>query len=64
MTITFNFSDEQLRGITAARDTYNASLSIMEDGSQSPDFKNTNEDYITFVILSAADSYAAHYPVI
>lgn len=57
MTLNLTFSDEQLRGIAAARAAYNDSLA--ED---STDRKETDEAYLTFVILSASDSYASQYP--
>lgn len=55
MTLNLDFSAEQLRGIAAARAAYNASLP--EDSSPL-----TDEEYLTFVMLSAADSYASQYP--
>jgi len=57
MTLNLTFTEEQLRGIAAARAAYNASLP--ED---SVDRKQTNEAYLTFVITSASDSYASQYP--
>jgi hypothetical protein len=57
MDFNLDFSPEQLRGIAAARAAYNASL---PEGST--DHKATDEEYLTFVMLSAADSYAVHYP--
>jgi hypothetical protein len=57
MQLTIDFTDEQLRGITAAREAHNASLP--ED---STDSKETDEAYLTFVMLSASDSYAKQYP--
>jgi hypothetical protein len=57
MILNLDFTPEQLRGIAAARATYNSSLP--ED---SADQKNTDEAYLTFVILSACDSYANQYP--
>lgn len=57
MTLNIDFSTEQLRGITAARNAYNDSLP-----EESPDKKATNEEYLKFVLLSAADSYANQYP--
>ena len=58
MTLNLDLSPEQLRGLAAARAAYNASLP--ED---STDTKETDEAYLTFVILSACDSYANQYPV-
>lgn len=58
MTLDLNFSPEQLRGIAAARSAYNASL---PEGST--DEKQTDEEYLTFVLLSASDSYASQYPI-
>jgi hypothetical protein len=58
MNLNLNFSPEQLCGIAAARAAYNASLP--EDSTEQ---KNTDEEYLTFVILSASDSYAKQYPV-
>ena len=57
MTLNLTFTDEQLRGIAAARAAYNASLP--EDSTEQ---KNTDEEYLTFVISSASDSYANQYP--
>jgi hypothetical protein len=57
MTLNLTFTAEQLRGIAAARAAYNASLP--ED---STDRKESDEAYLTFVILSASDSYASQYP--
>ena len=57
MTLNLDLSQEQLRGLAAARAAYNASLP--ED---SPDKTETDEAYLTFVIFSACDSYAHQYP--
>lgn len=57
MTLNLTFSPEQLRGIAAARAAYNASLP--EDSTEQ---KNTDEEYLHFVVLSASDSYANQYP--
>lgn len=56
MTLNLDFSDEQLRGIAAAREAYNKSL------PEGADALATDEEYLTFVMLSAADSYAKQYP--
>ena len=56
MNLNLDFSAEQLRGIAAAREAYNASL---PEESQP---LATDEEYLTFVMLSAADSYAKQYP--
>ena len=58
MQITIDFTPEQLRGIASARATYNDSIP-----KDSVDFKETNEEYLTFVMISASDSYAKQYPV-
>jgi hypothetical protein len=57
MTLNLTFTEEQFRGIAAARAVYNASLP--ED---STDRKESDEAYLTFVITSASDSYASQYP--
>lgn len=57
MILNLDFSAEQLRGIAAAREAYNASLT--EEATPIA----TDEEYLTFVMLSAADSYAKQYPV-
>ena len=57
MTLNLDLSPEQLRGLAAARSAYNASLP--ED---STDTKEIDEAYLSFVILSACDSYANQYP--
>jgi hypothetical protein len=57
MTLNLTFTEEQLRGIAAARAAYNALLP--ED---STDHKESDEAYLTFVITSASDSYANQYP--
>ncbi len=56
MTLNLDFTPEQLRGIAAARAAYNDSL---PDGAEP---KQSDEEYLTFVILSASDSYANQYP--
>ncbi len=56
MTLNLDFTPEQLRGIAAARAAYNASL---PEGAEP---KQSDEEYLTFVILSASDSYAKQYP--
>ena len=58
MILNLNFTQKQIRGIEAAREVYNGSI---PEGSEL--FKNTNEEYITFVLLSASDSYANIYNV-
>jgi hypothetical protein len=58
MELTLTFTPEQLRGIAAARAAYN---SYLPEGSA--DHKETDEEYLTFVMQSAADSYANQYPV-
>jgi hypothetical protein len=57
MILNLDFTPEQLRGIDAARDAYNSSLP-----KDSTEQKETDEDYLKFVMLSAADSYANQYP--
>jgi hypothetical protein len=57
MILNIDFTEEQLRGIAAARNKYNLDLQ-----ESSTDNKDTDEAYLTFVLLSAADSYASHYP--
>jgi hypothetical protein len=56
MILNLDFTSEQLRGIAAARAAYNSSL---PEGSEPI---ATDEAYLTFVILSASDSYANQYP--
>lgn len=56
MILNLNFSVDQLRGIAAARAAYNENLS---EGNQPI---ATDEEYISFVILSASDSYVNQYP--
>jgi hypothetical protein len=56
MILNLDFTPEQLRGIAAARAAYNSSL---PEGSEPI---ATDETYLTFVILSASDSYANQYP--
>ena len=58
MTLTLPFTPEQLRGIAAARLAYNAALP-----ESSTEQKETDEAYLTFVMLSAADSYVNQYPL-
>jgi len=54
MTFTIEITDPaHLAGITAAREARNASLS--EDSS---DRLNTDEEYVQFVMASAAESYS------
>jgi hypothetical protein len=56
MILNLDFTPEQLRGISAARAAYN---SFLPEGSEPIP---TDEAYLTFVILSASDSYANQYP--
>jgi hypothetical protein len=57
MILNLDFTPEQLRGITAARAIYNGSI---PEGSTEK--LETDEAYLSFVILSASDSYANQYP--
>lgn len=57
MTLNLTLTDEQLRGITAAREAHNAN-----PPSESPAPFDTDEGYLSWVISRAADSYAAQYP--
>ena len=58
MQLTIDFTPEQIRGITAAREAHNAN-----PPSESPAPFDTNEAYVTWVISRAADSYAAQFPL-
>lgn len=57
MTLTLNLDDEQKRGLTAAREAYNASLP--EDSTER---KETDEAYAAWVMEQACVSYAVQYP--
>jgi hypothetical protein len=57
MTLTIDFTDEQIRGITSAREAHNANPPSESDAPFA-----TNEEYLTWVISKAADSYASQYP--
>lgn len=47
---------DYVRGIGAAREAYNAGR-----GPDDPEIK-TDQDYVQFVMLHAAESYAQQYP--
>jgi hypothetical protein len=57
MTLTIDFTTEQIRGITAAREDHNANPPSESDAPFA-----TNEEYIAWVIGKASDSYASQYP--
>jgi hypothetical protein len=57
MTLTIDFTQEQIRGITAARLAHNANPPSESDAPF-----DTNEDYLAWVIARASDSYASQYP--
>jgi hypothetical protein len=57
MQLTIDFTPEQLRGITAAREAHNAN-----PPSESEAPFATNEEYLAWVMQRAADSYASQYP--
>jgi hypothetical protein len=59
MTLTIDFTDEQIRGITAARLAHNAN-----PPSESEAPFETDEAYLAWVLSRAADSYASQYPVL
>jgi len=51
-----------LAGITAARAVYNAPLGETDQERQAhDDYIATDADYVQFVMLRAADSYASQY---
>jgi len=57
MTFTIEITDSShLAGITAARESYNAS---QPEGSES--LLATDADYVQFVMASAAESYSKQY---
>jgi hypothetical protein len=59
MTFSIEINEQShLDGITKARDAYNASLA-----NDSTDRINTDEEYVQFVMASAAESYSKQYPV-
>jgi hypothetical protein len=57
MQLAIDFSPEQERGITAAREAHNAN-----PPSDSPAPFATNEAYLAWVMQRAADSYSEQYP--
>lgn len=57
MTLTIDFTTEQIRGITAAREAHNANPPSESDAPFA-----TNEEYLAWVIGKAADSYSSQYP--
>jgi len=57
MTFTIEITDSShLAGITAAREAYNASLPQDSDL-----IRETDSDYVQFVMASAAESYSKQY---
>jgi hypothetical protein len=56
MTLTIDFTDEQIRGITAAREAHNANPPSESDAPF-----DTNEDYLAWVLSRAANSYVSQY---
>ena len=57
MTFTIEITDpSHLSGITSAREARNASLP-----DDSVDRLNTDEEYVQFVMASAAESYSKQY---
>jgi len=52
-----DFTPEQIRGITAARQAHNANPPSESDAPFS-----TNEEYLDWVMGRAADSYSLQYP--
>lgn len=56
MQLTIDFTDEQVRGITAARIAHNDS-----PPSESEAPFESDEAYLAWVISRAADSYALQY---
>ena len=61
-TITIE-NESHLAGITAARAVYNNCLSVQEGElvENHPDYKATDEAYVQFVMLKAAESYSVQY---
>jgi hypothetical protein len=57
MTLTIDFTAEQIRGITAAKEAHNANPPSESDAPFA-----TNEEYLAWVLSRAADSYASQYP--
>ena len=58
MTFTIQINEQShLDGIAKAREAYNASLA-----DDSVDRLNTDEEYVQFVMASAAESYSKQYP--
>ena len=58
MTLTIDFTDEQIRGISAAREAYNANPTTEANAPF-----ETNDKYLSWVISCASDSYADQYLV-
>jgi len=57
MNLMIDFTPEQIRGITAARQAHNANPPSESDAPFS-----TNEEYLDWVMGRAADSYSLQYP--
>ena len=58
MIFTIEITDsESLRGITAAREAYNA-----ETAERPEELIATDESYVQFVMEKAAESYSKQYP--
>lgn len=67
-TFTIEITDDaHLRGIAAARQEYNNSLSpsMDENGQEVPNagILLTDQEYVQFVMSRAAESYSRQYPV-
>jgi hypothetical protein len=56
MQLTIDFTAEQELGITAAREAHNANPPSESDAPFT-----TNEEYVTWVMQKASDSYATQY---
>lgn len=64
MTFEIEITDaDQLAGITAAREAYNAALAVAEGETweEHPDYIATDAAYVQFVMERAAASYANQY---
>lgn len=70
-TFTITITDKSsLAGITKAREAYNNTLTLQKDKdgkelpiTSHPDYLKTDQDYVQFVMASAAESYGKQYNV-